>query len=337
MLTFQVNSIPLKEVIISLAESLGIPYKNYCGEYYVDIPAHIGEGQIRGINFENGLGLITYKVLFKEDFRLEFTLNEVHPLKFIYSLRGPVSHMFPNEGIKRSIDEFKCAIVASEKMNGHIMEFSKNVMHEVISVEIDRKEFSEKERCELQSYQSELKDILTDEAGKNQFYHVDHCGIYYKDLLKNVEDYKNFEFGRKLNLQSITIQMFVNQLIQFDDDTLRSDQQAVLRIQELKRVEEAVKFIKENIAADLSIKNLSRLTGLNANKLQMGFQYLFLTTINEFVINERLEQSNHLLKNKEFNVQEVVAAVGLESSSYFSKIYKKKFGITPMNYRKIFM
>ncbi|MEO5910284.1 MAG: AraC family transcriptional regulator [Pelobium sp.] len=336
MFSFQVNSIPLKDVIISLAKSFDVPYHHRCGEYFLNIPSHIGEGQIRGINFDNGLGLIIYKAFFNQNMRLEFTLDEVHPVKFIYSLHGSLSHEFANEKIKHSIDEFRCAIVASERKNGHIIEFEKNIRHDVVSVEIDRELFGVKEQCELWAWNSELRKVLTDIEGKKQFYHVDNCGIFYKNVLENVDEYKKLVLARKLNLQSITLEMFINQIVQFDDDRLKSEERTVLRIQELKRVEEAGNYIKQNISADLSVKNISRKTGLNPNKLQIGFKYLFSTTINDYITNIRLEQAKSLLQNNEFNVSAVVVAVGLESSSYFSKIFKKKYGITPKNYKKLY-
>lgn len=335
MLVFNVNSIPLKDVIISLAKSFEVEYQNDCNEYLVKLPEHIGCGEIRGINFDNGLALLIYKVNFNEDIRLEFTLNEIHPVKFINSLHGPLTHEFLNEGVQHSIEEFSCAIVASERKNGHVIEFKKNIDYEVVSVEIDRKTFSEKADCELVNWNSRLQKVLVDVEGVEQFYHIENCGVYIKDILKNVGNFKNFLLARRFHLQSITMQMFINQLVQFDDDHLDADQRTVLRIHELKRVEELGIFIKQNLAEDHSIKNLCKRSGLNPNKLQIGFKYLYATSINEFITNKRLERAKQLLESNEYNVREVVAAIGLESSSYFSKIYKERYGITPMNYKKL--
>lgn len=334
MLIFEVNSIPLKDVIISLAKSFQVPYHHNCDEYSVKVPSHLGSGEIKGINFENGLALLIYNVTFKEKVRLEFILNEIHPVKFINSLHGPLIHKFPNEGIKHEIDEYKCAIVASKNKNGHIIEFSANTLHEVISVEIDKKTFTEKEGCELQEWDSKLKKVLTDVTGSKQFYHVENCGIFFKDILKDASNYENFALGRKLNLQAITLQLFLQQLIQFNDDKIKANNRTILRIPELKKVEELGNYIKDHISADLSIKNLCRQSGLNPNKLQNGFQYLFAASINEYIIDVRLDHAKKLLKNKEYNVIDVVASVGLESSSYFSKIFKKKYGITPKKFQK---
>lgn len=336
MLVLRVNSIPLKDVIISLAKSFRVNYQKECDEYSLRLPEHIGEGEIRGINFDNGLALLIYKVCFKEDIRLEFTLNEIHPVKFINSLHGPLTHEFSNEAVQHSIEEFTCAIVASEKKNGHIIEFKKDIAYEVVSVEIDRKMFIEKEGCELESWDSRLQKVLTDVNGIEQFYHIENCGVQLKNILKDAGNFENFLLARKFNLQSITMQMFINQLVQFDDDYLDSDQRTILRIQELKKVEELGEFIKENLAEDHSIKNLCRRSGLNPNKLQKGFNYLFSSTINEFTTSKRLEKAQVLLQSKEYNVGDVMTAIGLESSSYFSKIYKERYGITPKTYKKLF-
>ena len=335
MTVYEVKSIPIKDVIISLANSFEVPYHHDCDEYSLEIPENLGRGQIKGINFENGLALLIYKVKFKTTVRLEFTLDEIHPVKFINSLQGPMVHEFYNEGIQHTIDEYKCAIVASERKNGHIIEFCKDILHEVISVEIERKTFNTKQACELEKWNSKLQKVLTDVKGINQFYHVENCGVFFKDILEDANNYQDFTIARNLNLQSITMQLFINQLAQFDDDKLKSRNRSILRIPELKKIEEYSMYIKENIRKDLSIKNLSRESGLNPNKLQSGFKYLFNTSINQFIINVRLDQAKTLLKNKELSIISIAEEVGLESSSYFSKIFKKKYGITPKKYQKL--
>lgn len=336
MLVFQVNSIPLKDVIIGLAESFETKSQHFCGEYSLTIPEHLGSGEIRGINFENGLALLIYKVTFKEDVRLEFTLNEVHPVKFLNSVQGQLHHEFADEGKTNVIEEYKSAIVASEQKNGHIIEFRQDVKHEVVSVEIDRETFCTQEYCELKDWNSVLKNVLTDTKGLRQFYHIANSGVYFKTILADVGKYKKQSIVRKFNLQSITIQMFIHQLVQFHDDSLHSDKSTVLRVQELKRVEELGEFITKNLADNHSIKSLSLSCGLNPAKLQDGFRYLFSQSVNEFIINSRLERAKELLQDKEYTVRDVVAAVGLDSGSYFSKIYKEKYGITPKKYKSIY-
>lgn len=336
MVVFQVNSIPLKDVIISLAKSFGVAHNNQGDEYFLFLPKELGEGEIRGVNFDSGLGLLIYKVVFKEDIRLEFTLDEIHPVKFIYPLRGLLRYEFEDERIKYDIAEYRSAIVASKRKNGHILEFIRNTQYEIVSVEIDRKTFGKQSHYELTKWDSKLQNVLRDVNAEQRFLHISNSGLYFKDVLLSAEKYKDFLLARMFNLQSITMEIFVNQIAQYDDDILKPAERVILRISELKTIEDLGDFIATNITDEHTIKNLALRSGLSAAKLQYGFKYLFSLSVNEFVINTRLGRAYSLLQNREYNVSDVVMAVGLESNSYFTRIFKKRYGITPNEFRKVF-
>ena len=72
MKSIQVNSLPLKDVIRDIAKIFQISFSENCGEYILNLPKSVGEGTIRGINFDGGLGLIQYDCLFNEDFEIHF-------------------------------------------------------------------------------------------------------------------------------------------------------------------------------------------------------------------------------------------------------------------------
>lgn len=331
----KVNSLPLKEVIQGLADCLGVDYNESCSEYYLNIPKTYGRGQIRGINFDNGLGIIIYQCEFVEDFRIEFTVENVHPIKYIYSVEGPISHRFANEEIIHKIEQYKCAIVASESKNGHILSFEKNVPIEVVSLEIDRRKFLSNVTCEINDLMSELKHLYEDVNAKKTFYHEGYYGIEFKTLLTNISKYEDRKLIRKFFLQSIGLEIFVNQLLQFGDDQLGDSDKSILRVNELNRVDNISDYILQNLDKDLSVSKLSRMTALNPNKLQSAFKYLFHNTVNEYVTNTRLHASRELLKDEELNVSEVVLRIGFKSYSYFSKIFKEKYKLSPSAFKEL--
>ncbi len=330
----KVNSLPLKEVIESLAECLDVGFSESCGEYFLNIPENYGKGQIRGINFDNGLGIIIYQCEFIEDIRIDFTVDDVHPIKYIYSVEGPINHRFENENITHKLEQYKCAIVASESNNGHILSFNKNVPIEVVSLEIDRRKFLSNVTCEINDMLSELKSLYEDVNAKKTFYHEGFYGIEFKTLLANISKYEDSKLIRKFFLQSIGLEIFVNQLLQFGDDKLNESDKSILRVNELNRVENISEYITKNIDKDLSVSKLSRLTALNPNKLQSAFKYLFNNTVNEYVTNTRLAISRELLKEEELTVSEVVLRIGFKSYSYFSKIFKEKYNMSPSTYKE---
>ena len=54
-------------------------------------------------------------------------------------------------------------------------------------------------------------------------------------------------------------------------------------------------------------------------------------------IIQRLEKAKELLKDETQKVKDVGAMVGYESSAHFVSIFRKKFGMTPNEYRRIIL
>lgn len=57
-MTIQVSSLPLKDVIADIASVLNITYDENCTLFEISLPETVGEGTIKGIDFDDGLGLI---------------------------------------------------------------------------------------------------------------------------------------------------------------------------------------------------------------------------------------------------------------------------------------
>ncbi|MEG0764325.1 MAG: helix-turn-helix transcriptional regulator, partial [Oscillospiraceae bacterium] len=53
-----------------------------------------------------------------------------------------------------------------------------------------------------------------------------------------------------------------------------------------------------------------------------------------YLTEMRLTQSVHLLQNTALRVQDIAQRVGYGNVSYFSTTFKKKYGISPFEYRR---
>lgn len=78
-----------------------------------------------------------------------------------------------------------------------------------------------------------------------------------------------------------------------------------------------------------SIKELSKLVGLNDFKLKVGFKSVFGTTVYGLLREERLEKARLLLEMDDMNVGEVAYAIGYSNASHFALAFKKKYGLNP--------
>jgi AraC family transcriptional regulator, transcriptional activator of the genes for pyochelin and ferripyochelin receptors len=98
----------------------------------------------------------------------------------------------------------------------------------------------------------------------------------------------------------------------------------------------AKEIITNNLSKPPSLTELSKMIGLNSNKLKRNFKELFGIPVFKFLQEERLKKAYELLSGNELGVQETAWFVGYESISSFSNAFQKKFGIRPNELKQQF-
>jgi AraC family transcriptional activator of pyochelin receptor len=102
-----------------------------------------------------------------------------------------------------------------------------------------------------------------------------------------------------------------------------------------KRIMLAKDIITKNMDKPPSLSELSRLIGLNSNKLKKNFKEMFGVPVFKYIQEERLAKAHTLLKQGDMAVQEVAWFVGYESLSSFSNAFKKRFGMRPREIKSV--
>ena len=93
------------------------------------------------------------------------------------------------------------------------------------------------------------------------------------------------------------------------------------------------------IAANISLSNLNSemlADNMCLSKSQINRKVKSITGINTatYIKQSRLAHAQILLKNPETSIGDIVLMCGFESASYFTKLFKEKFGVTPSQYRR---
>jgi len=101
-----------------------------------------------------------------------------------------------------------------------------------------------------------------------------------------------------------------------------------------ENMQKAVAFINENLCEDLSIRNISKNINVSKSVLYKRFHACFNCTVSEYINTRRVEKSIELLTRTDLSIEEISQKVGFASASYFSKIFKKEKGVSPLNYKK---
>lgn len=334
MQTIQVASLPLDEVIHEIADAFNAGTIKNLGEYVVQLPENVGSGTIKAINFDGGLGIIQYNCAFNEDTEIQFVVNKIHPLKFLYVIDGKLHHRFANEGDTHIVYKFQNAIVASSDSHGHILSFKKKVKTSIFSLEIDREKFQKKTGFKKDGMDPKLKRLFADVNADESFYYEGEYSLRMADIFRKIDDFEGSDFLYTLFMESIAFQTLVEQMSQYLDDQREEKNRTVLRRSEINGIMKAADYINNNLATYKALPYLIKHTGLNASKLQEGFKHLYNKTVNQYVYDARLTLAKELLMNTDDSISEIVYKIGLSSKSYFSRVFKEEYGVQPSNFRK---
>ncbi|MDT0688965.1 AraC family transcriptional regulator [Salegentibacter sp. F188] len=329
-----VTALPVDDIIKDLAEQWQIGIKQESGELILELPENLGEGFIRGTTFESGIGVIEYNCAFVKDYEITFTKKETHPLKFIFCSKGEVDHGFNEDDDRHTIQTFQNVIVSSSGNNGHLLKFRANEKVHVTSIEIMRSIFSRRDNHHFNGLPEDLKELFQDSVAEKKFFYQGNYSIRSADIVDEINTQKLDGFLRSIFLEAKLFEMLTMQIQQYKDDNQGDELPQILRKSDVEKVEKASRLINENISESYSVENLAKEVGTNVNKLQEGFKHLYGLTVNKYVQEVKLNGAKEMLYSTDNNISEIVSLIGLNNRSYFSKIFKERYGVSPKYFLK---
>ena len=103
----------------------------------------------------------------------------------------------------------------------------------------------------------------------------------------------------------------------------------ILKIEDVQKLEEAQRILRNNFINPPTQKQLSKLILLNEFKLRNGFKQHFGTTIYNYITRIRMEEAKRLILNRNKNMYEVGTMVGFKHQASFTHAFKKYYGLLP--------
>lgn len=100
-----------------------------------------------------------------------------------------------------------------------------------------------------------------------------------------------------------------------------------------ERVSVAVRFLLQNLARPVSVKEVSHEANLSPSRMVHLFRDQTGQTMGQFIENERMARAKHLLALTSRSVGAIAQEVGYESPFYFSLRFKKHTGLSPTDWR----
>ncbi|TLS50999.1 AraC family transcriptional regulator [Paenibacillus antri] len=100
-----------------------------------------------------------------------------------------------------------------------------------------------------------------------------------------------------------------------------------------RQVEQAMRWLELQYAQPISIEQLSKSLGYHRTHLSKMFKDAIGLSPMQFLMQIRLERAKSLLRSH-WSVEQVASSVGFADALYFSKQFRKRFGMSPTEYRQ---
>lgn len=94
-------------------------------------------------------------------------------------------------------------------------------------------------------------------------------------------------------------------------------------------------YARSHLADDLSLNKMATIAGRSVSNLSRVFKQMTGIGYNDYITQLRMLQAAHRLRSSTpMTLDELAVSVGFNSTSYFIRVFREHFGITPAEYRK---
>ncbi len=302
------------------------------GETFIRFENGIGKGSINTLTFNWGITFTNWDVTFSEQTLLKLHFDAKTPIDFIFINKGHLEFQ-TDTLLKTKLNSFQNIIIRYKPNSDNTFIFKKDKRVEITFIQIWPEKFLNKKNHNVEYLNDRIKKLFDDSL--NEYYN--HFGNYNLRIADQIREINNTV--HQGIIRTLTIEGHLNiilglQLLEHENYLKQVSLPENLTQGDVEKIQKACDLIKENLSQKISVATLARTVFMTQSKLQLGFQLLHNQTVNEYIKETKLLKACEFLKNDKYTVSEIVYKIGLNSRSYFSRIFSERFGMLPNKYRK---
>ena len=112
-------------------------------------------------------------------------------------------------------------------------------------------------------------------------------------------------------------------------------QEIVITDRDEQLISKVMTWLEENVSdTEVTVEQLASYVGMGRTSMYNKIKGLTGKSPVELILNFRMEKATYYLKSGQYSVSETSYKVGFSDPGYFSRSFKKHFGITPADYMK---
>tara|TARA_R110002124_G_scaffold101252_2_gene248749 strand:+ start:451 stop:1896 length:1446 start_codon:yes stop_codon:yes gene_type:complete len=293
-----------------------------------------GLGNAKAFKLFPGLEVITFNLTAKRRITLKNLYKAKNCLHFIFCVEGSLEHQFEDKKKVKIIHRLQNVIVGSKENKSSKISIPENsrAKFSIITI-VSIKELS-KELSNKSQLSNLLENILSSISRTKEYSYFGEISSATSPFVETLVGTNLSGLSNRLINEAAVFEILSLQYSNRKKDLKNVEQKCTLSKLETFKIIQLSEYISNNLNEDITLKSLTIISGLNQKKIQKGFQFFFNETVNKFIANLRILKAKELLENTDLSISEIVYKIGLNSRSYFSKIFYKKYGLTPKDYKK---
>ena len=99
-------------------------------------------------------------------------------------------------------------------------------------------------------------------------------------------------------------------------------------------ITDVLSYIHAHLHEKITIKTLCENFHISTNSLYESFRSNLNCTVIDYIIEQRLRQAQTRLMTSNEPIHIIAEAVGIDNDAYFCRLFKKRTGVTPAQYRR---
>ncbi|MDF2652754.1 MAG: response regulator, partial [Paenibacillus sp.] len=104
--------------------------------------------------------------------------------------------------------------------------------------------------------------------------------------------------------------------------------------QSTKLITDMTAFIKLHFTNKLDLQSIADHVGISKNYMSTLFKQEMNTTVLNYIVDLRMKKARELLLQSNYKSYEIANRVGYDNIDYFTGLFKKHYGFTPIDFKK---
>lgn len=280
-----------------------------------------GEGYFQAYFYENMFEIVIRDFVFYEDFFLECPMPEFLSITYYTSVSGEEFHPY-----RQLSPNSLWASIGDGQHKKYQALYHKNVPIRSVEIEIMPVFYKQYLQQKFSGESIDLHEAFKQFAVKTEFPEL-------VVLLKQIQYYSGSGLTAKMFYEGKVLEALALIIQKAKDNSVKK--KSVLSKEDIENLQIVVAYIDNHYAFSIPLERLCRIAYMGGTKLKSSFREHYGCTITEYILQRRIEQSQHLLIETELSIGEIAKAIGYERADSFTKQFQKSTGILPRDYRNM--